>query len=87
MAGQGRGPGGFVSEHGSQSGRYGVRPRRKRRAGPEKKLIGERRHAAEAGLTDHVWDVSELVTLLPAPETTERGPHKKLAVTLLECSA
>jgi IS1 family transposase len=33
--------------------------------------------AMEAGLTDHVWSVEELVTLLPKPEAAKRGPYKK----------
>ena len=33
--------------------------------------------AMEAGIADHVWDVSELVALLPDPKPTKRGPYKK----------
>ena len=33
--------------------------------------------AMEAGLTDHVWDITELVALLPAPTPKKRGPYKK----------
>jgi hypothetical protein len=31
----------------------------------------------EAGLADHMWDVEELVALLPEPKPTKRGPFKK----------
>jgi hypothetical protein len=31
----------------------------------------------EAGLTDHVWDIEELVALLPESKPAERGPYKK----------
>jgi IS1 family transposase len=33
--------------------------------------------AMQAGLTDHVWEVEELVSLLPQPEAKKRGPYKK----------
>ena len=33
--------------------------------------------AMEAGLTDHVWNLEELVALLPEPKATKRGPYKK----------
>ena len=33
--------------------------------------------AMEAGLTDHVWSVEELVALMPEPEAKKRGPYKK----------
>jgi len=33
--------------------------------------------AMEAGLSDHVWSVDELVSLLPEPEAKKRGPYKK----------
>lgn len=33
--------------------------------------------AMEAGLTDHVWSVEELITLLPEPVAKKRGPYKK----------
>ncbi len=33
--------------------------------------------AMEAGLTDHVWNVAELVALLPQPQPAKRGPYKK----------
>src|ERR1035438_8323768 len=33
--------------------------------------------AMEAGLADHVWDIEELVKLLPEPKPTKRGPYKK----------
>jgi IS1 family transposase len=33
--------------------------------------------AMEAGLTDHVWSVEELVSLMPEPEAKKRGPYKK----------
>jgi hypothetical protein len=32
--------------------------------------------AGEAGLSDHVWDIEELVALLPEPKPTKRGPYK-----------
>ncbi|MFP5210459.1 MAG: IS1 family transposase [Acidobacteriota bacterium] len=35
--------------------------------------------AMEAGLTDHPWEVSELVELLPEPEAKKRGPYKPRA--------
>jgi IS1 family transposase len=35
--------------------------------------------AMEAGLTDHVWTIKELVSLMPEiePETMKRGPYRK----------
>jgi IS1 family transposase len=33
--------------------------------------------AMEAGLTDHVWTVEELIALLPQAEPVKRGPYKK----------
>jgi hypothetical protein len=33
--------------------------------------------AMEAGLSDHVWSVEELVALIPEPEAKKRGPYKK----------
>jgi len=33
--------------------------------------------AMEAGLTDHVWTVEELVSLVPQKQRTKRGPYKK----------
>jgi len=35
--------------------------------------------AMEAGLTDHVWGVDELVALIPQPVAKKRGPYKKKA--------
>jgi hypothetical protein len=35
--------------------------------------------AMEAGLTDHVWNVEELVALMPQPKPVKRGPYKKRA--------
>ena len=32
--------------------------------------------AMEAGLSDHVWSVEELVSLLPASEAKKRGTYK-----------
>lgn len=32
--------------------------------------------AMEAGVSDHVWSVEELVALLPVPEAKLRGPYK-----------
>jgi len=36
--------------------------------------------AMEAGLTDHVWSMEELVALLPEPKAKKRGPYKKRSV-------
>ncbi len=36
--------------------------------------------AFQAGLTDHVWGVEELVALLPEPQPKKRGPYKKRAL-------
>jgi hypothetical protein len=33
--------------------------------------------AMEAGISDHVWDIEELVALLPEPKPAKRGPYKK----------
>jgi hypothetical protein len=33
--------------------------------------------AMEAGIADHVWDVKDLVALLPVVESKKRGPYKK----------
>jgi hypothetical protein len=33
--------------------------------------------AMEAGLSDHVWTVEELIALLPQPEAKKRGPYNK----------
>jgi hypothetical protein len=33
--------------------------------------------AMEAGIADHVWDIEEVVALLPEPEFGPRGPYKK----------
>jgi IS1 family transposase len=33
--------------------------------------------AMEAGIADHVWDVKDLVALLPAVESKPRGPYKR----------
>lgn len=33
--------------------------------------------AMEAGLSDHVWTVEELVSLMPEPEAKKRGAYKK----------
>lgn len=33
----------------------------------------------ESGLTDHVWTVEELLSLIPEIKTTKRGPYKKRA--------
>lgn len=32
--------------------------------------------AMEAGITDHIWDVSEIANLLPKPQVKKRGPYK-----------
>jgi len=37
--------------------------------------------AMEAGLSDHVWDIEELMGLLPTPKTAKRGPYKKKALS------
>ena len=33
--------------------------------------------AMEAGLSDHVWSIEELIDVLPEPEAKKRGPYKK----------
>jgi hypothetical protein len=33
--------------------------------------------AMEAGITDHVWNVEDLVALIPEPVAKKRGPYKK----------
>lgn len=33
--------------------------------------------AMEAGITDHVWEIEEIVALLPEPEFGPRGPYKQ----------
>jgi IS1 family transposase len=33
--------------------------------------------AMEAGIADHVWDIEEVVALMPEPEFGPRGPYKK----------
>ena len=33
--------------------------------------------AMEAGLTDHIWNVEDLVTLIPQFAAKKRGPYKK----------
>lgn len=33
--------------------------------------------AMEAGITDHVWNLEEVVALIPAEEPKKRGPYKK----------
>ncbi len=33
--------------------------------------------AMEAGLSDHVWSIEELISLMPEPEAIKRGPYKK----------
>jgi IS1 family transposase len=35
--------------------------------------------AMEAGLTDHVWSVEELIALMPVEQPKKRGPYKKPA--------
>ena len=32
--------------------------------------------AMEAGIADHVWSIEEVVSLIPAPVATKRGPYK-----------
>lgn len=32
--------------------------------------------AMEAGIADHIWNIEDLVALLPAPELKKRGPYK-----------
>lgn len=36
--------------------------------------------AMEAGVTDHVWSIEEIVRLAPGPVAQKRGPYKKRAV-------
>lgn len=38
--------------------------------------------AMEAGVTDHVWTIEEIVRLAPDPVAAKRGPYKKRAVML-----
>ena len=33
--------------------------------------------AMAAGVSDHVWDIEEIVGLLPEPKSGARGPYKK----------
>ena len=33
--------------------------------------------AMEAGISDHVWGIEELIALLPEPKPTKRGPYEK----------
>jgi len=33
--------------------------------------------AMEAGVSDHVWSINEIVALLPEPKAGKRGPYKK----------
>jgi hypothetical protein len=33
--------------------------------------------AMAAGLTDHVWELIDIVNLIPEPEPKKRGPYKK----------
>lgn len=33
--------------------------------------------AMAAGLTDHVWELTDIVNLIPEPEPKKRGPYKK----------
>lgn len=33
--------------------------------------------AMEAGISDHIWDISEVTNLLPEPQAKKRGPYKK----------
>lgn len=33
--------------------------------------------AMEAGLTDHVWSVADVVSIIPTEESKKRGPYKK----------
>lgn len=33
--------------------------------------------AMEAGVSDHVWDIEEIVALVPLPKAGPRGPYKK----------
>jgi IS1 family transposase len=37
--------------------------------------------AMEAGVSDHVWSIDEIVALLPEPTFGPRGPYKKKSVT------
>ena len=33
--------------------------------------------AMESGITDHVWDIADMITLLPEPKPKKRGQYKK----------
>lgn len=33
--------------------------------------------AMEAGLTDHVWSIADVVSIIPVEEPKKRGPYKK----------
>jgi len=35
--------------------------------------------AMEAGISDHVWSIEEIASLVPEPVATKRGPYKKKA--------
>ena len=43
------------------------------------KIRGTRRvtQAMEAGISDHVWSIEEIASLVPEPVATKRGPYKK----------
>jgi hypothetical protein len=44
------------------------------------KAIGEHLDGSplmEAGISDHVWDISEIVALLPVPQFGPRGSYKR----------
>jgi IS1 family transposase len=36
--------------------------------------------AMAAGLTDHVWELTDIVNLIPDPEPNKRGPYKKKSI-------
>jgi hypothetical protein len=45
----------------------------RRRKFSQNMVVGQ----SEAGLADHVWDMEELVALLPEYKPMKRGPYKK----------
>jgi hypothetical protein len=38
--------------------------------------------AMAAGLTDHVWELADIVNLIPEPEPKKRGAYKKKALQI-----
>jgi hypothetical protein len=37
--------------------------------------------AMQAGISDHLWSIEEIVRLVAEPEATKRGPYKPRAAT------